>query len=293
MRYPVNYIGITGGHHFGKCIDFGWNSNYGGQNVAIYSVEDGYVEDVILNDPKAGNQIFINHRNGIVSGYSHLSQVNVTKNQEVTKGQKIGNMGDTGSNANGCHLHFGLFDASTNERDYSPYSPFDYLEVYSGQTVSNGTNTNYGNLLLYREESTPSPLYRRYVYNVDDEGLNVRVRPNTTNGTVVDSVCFGKPVYVYEVSGSWSRIARHRWVSSNYLTATEPSAYAVNSSDGLNVRNKPSSSGTLLRTMPNGTIVGIFSRSGTWAKISPNSERWCSANYLNGICPLEYLYDQL
>ena len=39
MRYPLQYIGITQGYHFGKCLDFGWNANYGGQNAPIYACD--------------------------------------------------------------------------------------------------------------------------------------------------------------------------------------------------------------------------------------------------------------
>ena len=60
--------------------DSGWNSGY-------------------------GNVIMIDHNNGFVTLYGHLSQFNVTLCQSVHAGQLIGLAGDTG-NSFGAHLHF-------------------------------------------------------------------------------------------------------------------------------------------------------------------------------------------
>lgn len=64
----------------GRVIQAGWNGGYG------YSIE-------------------IDHGNGIVTVYGHLSSVKVTVGQIVEKGQLIGNVGSTG-NSTGPHLHY-------------------------------------------------------------------------------------------------------------------------------------------------------------------------------------------
>ena len=63
----------------GKVLFAGWQSGYG------YRIE-------------------IQHSNGFISTYSHLSKIKVKLNQEVLKGSIIGVMGSTG-NSTGPHLH--------------------------------------------------------------------------------------------------------------------------------------------------------------------------------------------
>ena len=52
-----------------------------------------------------GNCIIIDHQNGYSTLYGHMSQLTVSENENVEKGEKIGVMGRTG-NATGVHLHF-------------------------------------------------------------------------------------------------------------------------------------------------------------------------------------------
>lgn len=64
-----------------------------------------------------GYRIEIDHGNGYVTTYNHLSKIEVTSG-EVTAGQEIGKSGSTG-NTTGPHLHFevmkdGLFENPTN-----------------------------------------------------------------------------------------------------------------------------------------------------------------------------------
>jgi len=52
-----------------------------------------------------GNMIVVNHGGGIATRYGHLSQINVSPGETVTRGQKIGLSGNTGRST-GPHLHF-------------------------------------------------------------------------------------------------------------------------------------------------------------------------------------------
>lgn len=52
-----------------------------------------------------GNRVMVDHGNGYVTLYAHLSNIYVSPGQAVSKGQVIGQMGSTGRST-GTHLHF-------------------------------------------------------------------------------------------------------------------------------------------------------------------------------------------
>lgn len=57
-----------------------------------------------------GNTVFIDHGQGLVSMYCHLSKINVRKGMMVSKGEVVGLIGMTGR-VTGPHLHFSLYSA--------------------------------------------------------------------------------------------------------------------------------------------------------------------------------------
>ena len=54
-----------------------------------------------------GNAVFIDHGDGLISMYFHLSEIDVQAGQEVRKGDKLGQVGTTGRST-GPHLFFGV-----------------------------------------------------------------------------------------------------------------------------------------------------------------------------------------
>lgn len=74
------------------------------KGIPIYSITDGTV--IRAGVAKGyGNYIVIDHSNGLKSAYAHMSSMNVKKGNQVKKGNKIGEVGMSGS-ATGNHLHF-------------------------------------------------------------------------------------------------------------------------------------------------------------------------------------------
>jgi murein DD-endopeptidase MepM/ murein hydrolase activator NlpD len=72
--------------------------------TAIYAAEEGTVKFVGWGTGY-GNHIDIDHGNGVVTRYGHLSKILVSKGEKVEKGQTIGLEGSTGWST-GPHLHF-------------------------------------------------------------------------------------------------------------------------------------------------------------------------------------------
>lgn len=96
--------------------------NHGGTDFSAYygaeirAVMSGRVITVVSSYPSNGgyyghpggygNRVFIDHGNGIITRYAHLtSDIQVQVNQEVEVGQVIGYQGNSG-NSTGSHLHF-------------------------------------------------------------------------------------------------------------------------------------------------------------------------------------------
>ncbi len=77
------------------------------KGTAVVASDAGYVEFVGWDNSGYGNMILINHGNGAVTRYAHLSAFAVNAGQSVTKGQLIGRIGSTGRST-GPHLHFEL-----------------------------------------------------------------------------------------------------------------------------------------------------------------------------------------
>jgi murein DD-endopeptidase MepM/ murein hydrolase activator NlpD len=76
------------------------------ENTPIKASNSGLVV-LVEENPVRGNMVVIDHGGGIFTGYMHLSQVSVTKGEEVEQGQVIGLAGSTGIST-GPHLHWFL-----------------------------------------------------------------------------------------------------------------------------------------------------------------------------------------
>jgi murein DD-endopeptidase MepM/ murein hydrolase activator NlpD len=82
------------------------------EGASVRAAENGQVIYVGSGVEGYGNLILIRHANGYVSAYAHLKSVGVSKGDNVTRGDSIGQAGMTGS-VNRPQLHFELRKGAT------------------------------------------------------------------------------------------------------------------------------------------------------------------------------------
>lgn len=80
----------------------------------------GVVSKVVRSMKGMGNYVEIDHRNGYVTVYAHLSEINVRKGKEVARGDQIGVVGVTGMSF-APHLHYEV------RKDGKPVDPVHYF----------------------------------------------------------------------------------------------------------------------------------------------------------------------
>ena len=133
FRWPVNWPNITSPFgwrvhpvyntkKFHSGIDIG--GSYGtaimaaGAGVVIYTAKP--VQGHNTGGSGYGNYCIIDHGGGYTTLYGHMRNVYVKTGQKVKSGQKIGEMGSTGTST-GAHLHFEV------RKNGSPVNPERYL----------------------------------------------------------------------------------------------------------------------------------------------------------------------
>jgi murein DD-endopeptidase MepM/ murein hydrolase activator NlpD len=70
----------------------------------VVAAADGVVL-VAAYHPEYGKTIDVDHGDGLISRYAHLSAMDVAESQIVRRGERIGAVGSTGRSS-GSHLHF-------------------------------------------------------------------------------------------------------------------------------------------------------------------------------------------
>ena len=115
-------------YYISSPYSYRWGTLHDGMDIAgagygspIYASNNGIV---VASSYKwdNGQYIVINHNNGYYTMYAHLAERYVSVGQEVTQGQTIGSMGQSGF-ATGVHLHFGLWRGFPYSRGSSSMNP--------------------------------------------------------------------------------------------------------------------------------------------------------------------------
>lgn len=112
-RYGWRIHPVTGKRQFHHGIDLSAASG-----VPIVASRAGRVS-VATYDSSAGNYVNIDHGDGFMTRYLHMTRYIVSVNQQVAEGQLIGFVGSTGLST-GPHLHFGIYvnGSTVNPEDH-------------------------------------------------------------------------------------------------------------------------------------------------------------------------------
>ncbi|MEM6965969.1 MAG: M23 family metallopeptidase, partial [Bacteroidota bacterium] len=106
----------------------------------IQATGDGVVYRVTKSFTGYGHHVVIDHGFGYKTLYGHMSSINVRKGQKVTRGQKIGEVGSTGTST-APHLHYEVIEKGrkVNPIHYcmDGLTPEEYQELANMASVSN------------------------------------------------------------------------------------------------------------------------------------------------------------
>ena len=108
IRTNVNFtsgFGLRSDPFRGRAAMHGGIDLAGPVGTPIYATADGLVAKAEWNNGGYGNLVEINHGQGILTRYGHMSRIAATAGQRVRRGDLIGYMGSTGRST-GSHLHY-------------------------------------------------------------------------------------------------------------------------------------------------------------------------------------------
>lgn len=141
---PVDYTHVRQASGFGTRMDPILKDRYGrhlGVDLApksgkegepIYVTGNGVVTQVGFDAGGYGRYVLVDHGFGYKTRYAHLSKALVVKGQEVTRGQMIAEMGNTGRST-GTHLHYEVIYMGRHVNPVNYYNkdilPEDYADI--------------------------------------------------------------------------------------------------------------------------------------------------------------------
>ena len=173
---PFDLSGTFGEYRsrFHTGIDF---KSRGVQGQNIFSIEEGYISRIEVNNYGYGKVVYIDHPNGYTSVYAHLKDFSSELDKfvrdeqyrlrqstikkfpkkgevKVEKGQLIGYSGNTGGSF-GPHLHFEIRDTDTQDALNPLMFNYDYLDkerpIIRGLYLIDEENTLVSNLPSKKE----------------------------------------------------------------------------------------------------------------------------------------------
>lgn len=272
------------------------------KDTPVYSIANGVVYDAGTSG-SWGNYVVVEHRNvpnpaspsqttTLYSCYAHMDTLFVADNQVVTKGQVIGEVGDTGT-ATTFHLHFQIDTASA---PWHPYWPFTTAEATAaGYGFWDAVSFGVGKDNVYKY--TVNPL--GFVQSNLDAGATLSsapVTPSPVVSTVVDTP-------VVPVVTTTTEVTDTTLVPSSTSEETTSSVVTINFENMridtppfVQPGQNPEVTLTLLdgngNTMSNGTFDGTMTVSVADSSVgSLNRSSLTAADFSNGVATLNFYAD--
>lgn len=127
--------------------------------VKVSYKTDGYGYHIVLQHKNFPSYDSPNSKAVFYSGYAHLSAIHVKEGDIVRRGQKIGEVGNTGS-ATTSHLHFQIDNDSA---PWHPYWPFTYKDAQdAGYSFHEAVSAGVGRENVYRYTINPLKYIEKY-----------------------------------------------------------------------------------------------------------------------------------
>ena len=210
LKYPVNYINITNDYTtVHTAIDLGWNIN---QNDPVFACGNGIVEKIYTFE-EGGNTIRIKYDNNMSSEFMHLrdNTITVKVGDRVTYNQKVAEIGTTGSQTTGPHVHVIIRNANNARID-----PKSCLYVYNDQEVNDKSKDKvlYYYDTFYDLKPTTKDDNKNQI-EIIIENLRVRRTPGL-NGEIVGFIQTGIYDYenVFEADNFlWYEVGKNYWIA--------------------------------------------------------------------------------
>lgn len=129
------------------------------ENTPVYAAHAGIVETAAF-DSEYGNYVVIRDEKGFVTKYAHLNGVNVTAEQEMESGSRIGLTGNTGSST-GSHLHLEVLHNGIY------YNPLFYFDVGDGTLYGEDIGEGDGAIPVVPPESYDEDSVRMLLHEAE------------------------------------------------------------------------------------------------------------------------------
>lgn len=146
---------------------------------------------------------------------------------------------------------------------------------------------NPENFVNVNNGSTPKMEY----VQITTGALNFRSAPSTTNSRVIGTVTRNQVYEILDGSNGWYKIDVNGvvgWISGEYVALISEIQYrptdkvAIVNASSLNVRNKPSASGTRITSVKKGGKYKVIDEENGWYKLEINgTSGWASGSYLD------------
>ena len=139
FRLPVE-ASVTSYYGSRRSYGYGFGSYHGGtdfqaeRGMPFYAPASGVVvlaEQLVVR----GNAVVVDHGWGVVTGYWHLSRIDVDVGQQIRQGERIGLIGNTGLST-GPHLHWEMWVNGVSVSPLQWVSGFDTDVTFDADAIT-------------------------------------------------------------------------------------------------------------------------------------------------------------